>query len=256
LLAHDTPNSAIAKKPNSNSCTSCHTIRGPMEANCATCHESTAFSARISGIPAHERAGIGCNSCHAEHMGADFRPGDSAVTMCAGCHNDENKKLYGGHRVFTPHGGTVGYPVVSGKWTWKGIVDEAWSQKPDAATDAMMRARQRLPNETDDQWRSRQFHVLHLYRVRAREVGLGGNADGEMSCSSCHKSFDPIDRTTPVTTCVRCHNGNQGQAASSGAGQLIGDDAPNCTSCHRQHVRQPRHWNARLLAHSSAGAVN
>jgi hypothetical protein len=87
---------------------------------------------------------------------------------------------------------------------------------------------------------------LHLYRVRTREVGLEGNADGEASCSTCHKSFEPIDRTTPVTTCGRCHNG--GQVAGPDKNKLLEEGAPNCTSCHIQHVKQPRHWNSTLIA--------
>lgn len=245
-LVHDTSGTAIAKQPNSNSCTTCHTISGRMEANCVSCHDTEAFSAVLTGIPAHESAGIGCLSCHDEHMGADFKPAEAAVTKCANCHNDENKALYDGHRVYRPHGGTVGYPVVSGKWKWKGTENEAWKQRPN--TLILKITREGLPAESEDQLRSHQFHFLHLYRVSARDVGLDGNADGEMSCSSCHKSFDPIDRTTPATTCARCHNGNNGQVASSGKGPLIAEGAPNCTSCHVQHVWQPRHWNPKLLA--------
>lgn len=256
LLVHDTPATRIAKQPNSNSCTNCHTISGRMESNCASCHETAAFSTVLTGIPAHEKAGIGCLSCHDEHMGADFQPAEAAVTKCVKCHNDGNKTLYSGHRVFTPHGGTVGYPVVSGKWVWKGIDDEIWKQKIDTMTDEMKQANNRLPAEKEEQWRKRQFHFVHLYRVRARDVGLEGNADGEMSCSSCHKSIDPIDRTTPATTCGLCHNGNNGQVASSGGAPLIASGSPNCSSCHVQHARQPRHWNPRLLASQSIRAVN
>lgn len=247
-LVHATPASAIAKQPNANACTTCHAISIPMEVNCASCHQTTAFASTLSGIPAHAAAGIGCVTCHAEHQGADFLPAESAVTTCAKCHNDENKKLYRGRRVFTPHGGTVGYPVVAGRWTWKGLDDEEWKQRPDASTEAVKRARERLPGESEDKWRSRQFHVLHLYRVVARGVGLQGNEAGEMSCSSCHMSIVPIDRTTPATTCVRCHNGDNGPAASVGQRPLIPAGAPNCTSCHVQHVKKTGHWNARLLA--------
>lgn len=244
-LALNTPATSIAKQPNSNACTSCHTLSASMEANCASCHETAAFSAVLTGIPAHKNAGIGCVSCHAEHRGADFRPAESAAAMCAECHNDGNKVLYEGRRVFTPHGGTIGYPVVGGKWKWRGIDNEAWKQKSATMSDALKEASERLPVETDDQWRSRQFHVLHIYRVRARDVGLEGNADGEVSCSTCHKSFEPIDRTTPITTCGRCHNG--GQVAGPDKNKLIKEGAPNCTSCHIQHVKQPGHWNSTLI---------
>jgi hypothetical protein len=241
-LVHSAPDSAIAKQPNANACTTCHTLSIPMEVNCASCHQTAAFAAGLSGIPAHAEAGIGCVSCHAEHLGADFLPAEAAVTACAKCHNDKNKEHYHGRRVSTPHGGTVGYPVKAGTWTWKGLSDDEWNQRPDASTESIKRVRTRLPNETEDKWRSRQFHILHLYRVVAREVGLPGDDAGAMSCSSCHKSFDPIDRATPATTCARCHNGDRGLASISGKGLLIDAGSPNCISCHVQHVRQTRHW--------------
>jgi hypothetical protein len=50
-----------------------------------------------------------------------------------------------------------------------------------------------------------------------------------LSCNSCHRSFDPIDRATPRTTCAMCHNTDGGK--------------PNCTSCHVQHIRDSRRWS-------------
>jgi hypothetical protein len=255
-LAHNNSATAIAKEPNANSCTTCHTISVSLEANCASCHQTEAFAATLTGIPAHAEAGIGCTSCHAEHQGAEFRPAEAALNMCAKCHSDDNQTLYRGRRVFTPHKGTVGYPVVNGKWTWKGLSDEEWRQRPDAEKEALKRARERLTNETDDKWRSRQFHTLHVHRVLVRGVGLeGGNTDGELSCSSCHKTSDPIDRETPATTCARCHNGNNGQVDVQGQRTLIADNAPNCSSCHVQHVKQPGHWNPKLLAPAARSAA-
>lgn len=255
-LVHNTPAGAIAKQPNANSCTACHTIKVEMEANCASCHQTEAFNAALTGIPAHAEAGIGCTSCHAEHQGADFRPAEAALNICAKCHSNENKNLYRGHRVYTPHGGTVGYPVVDGKWKWEGLSDEEWKQMTNAATDAIKKAGARQAGETDDQWRSRQFHTLHVQRVLSRDVGLKGNADGELSCSSCHKSFDPIDRTTPATTCASCHNGNRGQLDSTGQHHLIAESAANCASCHIQHIKEPGHWNPKLLAPAARRATD
>ncbi|MGB7922434.1 MAG: FHA domain-containing protein [Pyrinomonadaceae bacterium] len=248
-LVHSGPAAAIAKQPNANSCTTCHTVSARMETNCASCHQTEAFDASLTGIRAHTEAGIGCATCHAEHQGADFRPAASALNQCATCHRDDNKSLYRGRRVFTPHGGTVGYPVVNGKWKWEGPDDEAWRQKPDASNDSLKRARERLTGETEDQWRSRQFHALHVYRVLVAPVGLAGNEGGEMSCSSCHRSFNPIDRVTPATTCARCHNNDNREVESNGQQRtLVDSSAPNCSSCHIQHVKEPGHWNPKLLA--------
>lgn len=236
---------AIAHQPNANSCTSCHTVTTSMQASCSSCHQTEAFVSTVTDY--HTAAGISCTSCHAEHKGAAFRPGEAALGTCAECHNDNNKTLYNGRRVGTPHGGTFGYPVVNGKWEWEGVSDEAWAEKQIAF--------RRLPTDSDDEWRSKQFHAVHLHRLRAVD-GIVGNEAGEMSCSSCHRSFNPIDRVTARETCAKCHNGKTD--APTGR-LLIAGNVANCTSCHVQHVKDKRHWNPSLLAapataaHSTSG---
>lgn len=224
----------IAARPNGNSCTSCHSFSKSMESNCASCHNTEAFVATV--IKPHAAAGVGCVSCHAEHRGSDFKSAEAALLTCTQCHNDANKNTYNGRRVGTPHGGTFGYPVVDGKWIWKGLDNDEWAMKKIAVT--------RLPTDTDEAWRSKQFHALHVQRVRVVQ-GIAGNAQGELSCSSCHKTFNPIDRTTPRTTCGHCHNGSLEPGTSR---VLIAQDKPNCISCHVQHVKDKRHWNSSLLA--------
>jgi pSer/pThr/pTyr-binding forkhead associated (FHA) protein len=223
----------IAVKANANSCTSCHSFSGSMEANCSQCHDAQAFVATV--IQPHATAGVGCVSCHAEHQGTEFKPAEAALLTCTECHNDANKNSYNGRKVSTPHGGTFGYPVVNGKWNWKGLNDSEWALKQIAVA--------RLPSDTDENWRSKQFHALHVQRVRAG--GLAGNPEGELSCSSCHKSSNPIDRETPRTTCGTCHNGRLELGTNR---VIIAKDKPNCTSCHVQHVRDKRHWNPALMA--------
>ena len=158
---------------------------------------------------------------------------NAALDSCATCHNDNNKKTYNGKTVHTPHGGTLGYPVVGGEWVWKGLEDDELKLKPEVA-------KLRRPNDTEQQWRNKQFHALHIYRVRAVASIDGikdedaGNGMRVISCSSCHKSFAPIDRVTPRTTCIRCHNGlifeREVRSARS-------PTAISCTSCHVQHMR-------------------
>jgi len=97
----------------------------------------------------------------------------------------------------------------------------------------------------DDGRRSAQFHALHLYRVRTT-AGIVANSSGELSCSSCHKTFGAsLDRETPRTTCAACHSGKTDTQTGRA---LFSSDTANCTSCHIQHVRDPRHWNPSLLA--------
>jgi hypothetical protein len=192
-------------------------------------------------IQPHAQAGIGCVACHAEHRGAEFSAMEGALLSCVECHKDGNRNMYKGKTVSTPHGGTFGYPVVAGKWKWTGLQDDG-----ELATKKEL---VRLPTESEDQWRSKQFHFIHLHRVRA-VPGLKANKDGELSCSSCHNTRDPIDVVTPRTTCGKCHNGQVDPRVGK---QVIASDRPNCTSCHVQHVKD-RHWNPGLMAGKGSGS--
>jgi len=225
---------AIASRPNAGSCTSCHSWKGKIDQRCAECHQTESFVATV--IKPHEAAGIGCVECHAEHKGADFKAGEAALTTCTGCHNNSNTQVYNGKHVGTPHGGTDGYPVVDGVWSLKAVNDDEWELKKIPIV--------RLPSDSDEKWKSKQFHAIHSERVRVVQ-GIQGNALGQLSCSSCHKSFDPIDRVTPRTTCATCHNG----LVESGSNKvLIASNQPNCTSCHVQHIKDRRSWGAKFLS--------
>jgi hypothetical protein len=226
----------VAKSANAGSCTSCHALRGSMDRKCASCHNTDAFAATV--IAPHVSAGINCVDCHDEHRGVQFSAIDGALLSCFQCHNDQNKKTYNGKTVATPHGGAFGYPVVNGHWKWAGLDPEEMAQRKETLQ------LERLPSDTEDQWRSKQFHAVHLYRVRAI-AGLPGNKEGTLSCSSCHATRDPIDLTTPRTTCGKCHNGQPDARAGH---QVIAADKPNCTSCHVQHLKDQRHWNPGLMS--------
>jgi hypothetical protein len=226
----------VATHANAGSCTSCHALRASMESKCASCHSTDAFVATV--ISPHINAGIGCVACHAEHRGADFSAIDGALRSCAECHNDNNKTLFNGKKVGTPHGGTLGYPVINGQWKWAGLDPEELNQRKTTLKV------ERLASDTEDQWRSKQFHAVHMYRVKA-VAGLSGNKQGELSCSSCHNSFSPPDLATPRTTCAKCHSGQTDPRAGH---QVIAADKPNCISCHIQHRQDKRHWNPGLLS--------
>ena len=212
---------AIATRPNTGSCSNCHSLTGNMEQRCAACHHTEAFAATV--IKPHEIAGIGCVACHAEHQGTEFSATAGALRSCTSCHVESNQKLFNGRKVGTPHGGTFGYPVVNGSWSAKSINDEEW--------DLRQLGSVRRPTDSDQKWRSNQFHALHDQRVRIAP-GMKGNSEGRLSCSSCHNSFQPLDRTTPRTTCANCH---------------VANGQPNCTSCHVQHILDPHRWSTSML---------
>ena len=212
----------VALETNNGSCTTCHALQGSMDQRCASCHHTDAFVATMT--KPHVAAGMVCADCHAEHKGEQFDATEAALASCTSCHNDANKRVYNGRRVGTPHGGTFGYPVVNGEWSAKTINDEEWDLKKLAIV--------RLPTDSEQKWRSNQFHALHDQRVKVVN-GIKGNAEGRLSCNSCHLAFDPIDRTTPRTTCATCHSTFSGK--------------PDCNSCHVQHIRDSRNpWLNRI----------
>ena len=242
----------IAKEPNANSCSTCHVPgvgpnRTSVESNCADCHQTKTFVATTTH--AHQDAGITCTVCHTEHKGVDFRPMDASLESCATCHNDRNTKTYNGKSVHTPHGGTLGYPVSGGEWVWEGLDAEELALKPEVGENPEVKKACQSP-ETTQLCRNLQFHKLHIYRVRASASIEGikdedaGDGTRIISCSSCHMSFVPIDRVTPKTTCIRCHNGLifEREVRSVRSATAI-----SCTSCHVQHIRDESWRPTRFL---------
>jgi hypothetical protein len=241
----------IARQANASACATCHSLRTSMSANCAACHQATGFKAAVT--EPHQRAGIGCTDCHVEHQGTEFRPAVASLQTCTTCHSDANKKTFNGRRVGSPHGGAYGYPVVNGKWTWMGLPEEEWQQKSASVQKIVQSVRGALVTgpgrDPDDVRRSAEFHALHIHRVKA-VGGLLANRDGEMSCSSCHKSLSPVDRETPRATCGTCHNGDRGGKFE----KVLAADRPNCISCHVQHLQARREWGRALLNDLSAAS--
>jgi hypothetical protein len=240
----------IAKQPNANSCTTCHSVTRTMDESCASCHHTEAFDPKETD--AHSAAGVGCAQCHAEHrgrnfraalapLGADSQPNVRREETCAGCHSDANRETYNGRVVRTPHGGTFGYPVVNGRWAWKGLGDAERAAEP----EEFRRLQGGWKVSGEEERRAAEFHALHLHRVRAA-AGMKANEAGELTCSSCHRSLGAsLDRATPRTTCAACHGG---MIDPRTAREVIRADSPNCVSCHPQHAGDARRWGASLLA--------
>ncbi|MDT5294276.1 MAG: hypothetical protein QOJ76_1156 [Acidobacteriota bacterium] len=243
----------IAVRANASACTSCHALATGMDSKCSSCHQAAGFKAVVT--EPHQRAGVGCTDCHVEHQGTEFRPAVASLQTCTTCHSDTNKKTFNGRSVGTPHGGGFGYPVVNGKWSWKGLTDEEWQQKSASVQKIVQSVRGALitgpGRDPDDLRRSAEFHALHIHRVKAVE-GMPANTDGELSCSSCHKFFTPAnpDRATPRTTCGACHNGDRGGKFE----RVLAADRPNCISCHVQHLQARREWGRALLNDLSAAS--
>jgi hypothetical protein len=175
---------------------------------------------------------VTCTVCHKEHQGDDFSLTASAIQSCSTCHNDNNKSAYNGKTVRTAHGGSYGYPVTNGQWKWQGVYREV--------ADAIPEIKGSATADKDEQARlSREFHAIHAYRLTAPK-GLTGDKTGLVSCSTCHKSFNPVDRETPRQTCAVCHTtpaGDENRDPRFVAGQV------NCISCHVQHPYSEARWS-------------
>lgn len=223
-------NPTIASAANADSCTTCHTSNEPLENACVKCHQGTEFHA--SNTKAHEEAGITCTVCHKEHQGADYDITATAIASCAECHNDYNKNTYNGKTVRTAHDGSYGYPIVNGVWKWRGVYREVAAAIPEINNSAT--------GDADEQARlSRHFHTVHVARLKVPS-GLKGDKKGLVSCSTCHNSFDPVDRVTPRQTCAACHTTAVG---STDRDQRFGVVPANCISCHTQHPFSGRRWS-------------
>jgi pSer/pThr/pTyr-binding forkhead associated (FHA) protein len=231
-LAHATviEDSSIASAPAGSSCTTCHTPNEPLENSCVKCHQAADFHS--SNTDAHQAAGVTCTVCHTEHRGADADLSAQAVRSCSECHSDSNHASYNGRTVRTAHGGSYGYPAENGLWKWKGVYKEVSAAVPEIGNSAT--------GDPDEQSKlSRQFHTIHVARLKA-PPGVTGDSRGLVTCSSCHKSFDPIDRETPRVTCAACHTSSSDSASRDPrfvAGSI------NCISCHVQHPFSTGRWH-------------
>lgn len=218
--------SMIANRGNDNSCTTCHTLDQRVETACITCHQAEGF--HVSNTKAHEDAGVTCIACHTEHQGEEFPLRAAAMQTCAECHNDNNKRTFNGKMVRTAHGGSFGYPAEDGKWVWNGLYTEIAETIP--ALNAA-----RVKDENRQALLSREFHTAHVGRLEA-PAGMKADGRGRVSCSTCHKSFDPVDRVTPRETCASCHNNSTENTMGT----------VNCISCHVQHPFTNSRWDGFL----------
>jgi pSer/pThr/pTyr-binding forkhead associated (FHA) protein len=222
--------SPIAATSNANSCTTCHAPNEPVENACIRCHQTSEFHS--SNTRAHEAAGITCTVCHKEHQGPEADLGAQAIRSCSECHNDNNSTTYNGRAVRSAHGGSYGYPIESGVWKWKGVYAEVAAAIPEIGNSAT--------GDPDEQAKlSRQFHTIHVARLKA-PPGITADGRGLITCSSCHKNFEPVDRVTPRETCAACHTTSSTAATRD---TRFAPDSVNCISCHVQHPFDTRRWS-------------
>jgi predicted CXXCH cytochrome family protein len=219
--------SMIAARGNGKSCATCHAPDETVETACISCHQAEGFHA--SNTVEHEQAGITCTQCHTEHQGENFPLKQAALQSCAQCHNDDNKRAFNGKTLHTPHGGAFGYPAADGKWIWRGLHTEIAETIPALALA-------RVKDEGEQALISREFHTAHVGRLAA-PAGMKADSRGRVSCSTCHKSFDPIDREMPRQTCASCHSDSE---------TTLEKGEVNCVSCHVQHPFSSTRWDSFL----------
>lgn len=209
---------AIAVEPNQNSCSNCHGVTEGMQDRCVTCHTTPSTQTTQAFTPvvfdAHARENIGCSGCHIEHRGFSSELGLKSNQLCANCHNGSYTIKTGdkaGNMLPVPHGGTVGYPVVNGKWV------------------PMLDANQLRVRGLPDGWAgptwdsNRQFHAIHQL----------GRMNNRMSCKDCHTAGvrgEASFRDSTRAECAKCHD----LVAGASGPQRV---QANCYTCHRQHGR-------------------
>jgi thioredoxin reductase (NADPH) len=205
----------------SSSCSNCHGVIAGMQDKCISCHSTDTFRPVIS--EAHNRENIECTSCHTEHQGSDIRQGLVSYGLCSFCHNGKYKIKTGsraGSLLPVPHGGTIGYPVVDGKWQWK-------------LTAEVLKDRA-LPERWATFSSKDQFHIIHQT----------GRMLNKMSCVDCHTAGAYGDARWLQSTrdeCATCH----------AVKNVAGLQQANCSTCHPQHGQSQ--YIARLLTNAGPG---
>jgi thioredoxin reductase (NADPH) len=209
---------AIALKPNENSCSNCHGVTEGMQDKCVTCHTTPATQTVQGFAPVvfdkHARENIGCTGCHIEHQGGSSDLGLKSNQLCSNCHNGNYTIKTGdkaGEVLPVAHGGSVGYPVVNGKWAKMLDADQ-------------LKVRGLPETWAGPDWDSlRQFHAIHQF----------GRMNNRMSCKDCHTAGvrgETSFRESPKAECAKCHDI---VAAETGSQRI----QSNCYTCHRQHGR-------------------
>ncbi|HKQ77772.1 MAG TPA: FHA domain-containing protein [Blastocatellia bacterium] len=218
---------AIAKNINSATCSTCHSSQASMNQNCASCHTTKAFHSDVS--EKHLKASLTCVDCHSEHHGRDFSPSLVANVACVGCHRDGGGFVspLDGRMLKTPHGGTFGYPLDDGRWSWDGVSQSEWQRKE-------------LPGMSSQFGLKEQFHLIHV----------AGRQGGRSDCADCHRAGFEGDAVTKGVreSCADCHGTDDtaARAQADNARLILADKganrsgsvrpgAPLCVSCHSQH---------------------
>lgn len=212
----------VANRLAENKCSACHAAVSSMQSKCVDCHETNHFNTSV--IVAHEKAKIQCVDCHTEHKGENFQPGLVSRSQCIDCHRDQPThpkavSLKDGSPLKEPHGGTLGYPVENGKWTWTKPSNPKWEK---------LFAQSKSPLDA-----STQFHLVHAAAAPVASA---------WKCSECHDgSFKQGATPEQVKLinkdkCAVCH----GQAFAPAASlKKLDTDAlrlgVDCNSCHGQH---------------------
>src|SRR5215472_16512668 len=143
-----------------------------MASNCASCHKTPTFPSAVS--TKHMASALSCTDCYDEHKGREFSPSLVANERCTSCHRDGG--VSNGKILHSPHGGTLGYPVVNGNWTWAAVTQTDWQSKGLSGTASSYSSKD-------------QFHLIHV----------AGKDAGRAKCSDCHTAgFDPENIRTGV----------------------------------------------------------
>ncbi|HSE97586.1 MAG TPA: NAD(P)-binding domain-containing protein, partial [Blastocatellia bacterium] len=164
--------------------------------------------------------------------------------LCYNCHNGEYRRRVDGETgaagtiLPIPHGGTVGYPVENGKWTWKPFSADDLKKKrlPEswASIVAFTPNNQYGATTQTELDSANQFHAIHSLGKMSKMIGSGRG----IQCFDCHSGEIPVAgargsqlfRESTRGECAKCHGVSYGS-------QTIETVQANCSTCHVQHNR-------------------
>jgi len=230
-------------------CTDCHTnIKdfphpGPIQkVECSTCHTEEA-----SDVPKSIHAALGedaCSSCH-----GNIHETTPVPRKCAECHAEEVKQLAGSIHGKAARAGDPDAPTCR---SCHGTVHEISAANASASTVAKRNQTAACARCHADAGFLQRHNIPIAHPVERYLQSVHGKAvlqgkDGPV-CADCHGSHGILPARDPQSsvshwnvadTCGACHKeiaktfkeSVHGQAIAAGA-----QDAPDCTSCHGEHL--------------------
>jgi len=259
-------------------CDACHEKwKGPTEKRCMTCHEEALsgdthskekLSDPVRAVIPVAMKGIGCVSCHREHMPGAKEGYTGPDNFCVTCHKPGS--LNHRHVSFSPAScsdeSCHTFHSNLSEQEYKAAGSERLEQ---ASKTVEAPAPEKAPRISAAAMASmRNNHFFRDNAIIAAQYEISPHYGTKATCMRCHETKSGgLDKTPPAKVCAECHKSQTGTfgAGSHGAPDALGveqyvkkEGRVGCGSCHNVHslFMEEAGTQACLKCHDSEHAVN